>query len=274
MFSTTLTIFTLCAGIFAQQPAPIITNNLPATGYYASLTSGPGSIKGDIVLEAATDGTGMNVKISWNGFDLADSTEYIYHIHQFKVPETGNCNSTGAHFDPYGVGEGPEDVCEVSRPETCQLGDLSGKHGAITFMNDTNPSRSLEYLEEYLSTDPNDTAFFGNLSIVVHKKNNKFRLNCGNFAPLADRAAGTGTSPTYPNTTSTDVVATMTVTGSGTGAADSTSTAVVPGSTTRTTGATSSGGSGIQQSSEAAVQNFGGHLMLLLIGLAGVVCFI
>ncbi|KAK5096824.1 Cell surface superoxide dismutase [Cu-Zn] 4 [Lithohypha guttulata] len=252
MFSTTLAIFTLCAGIFAQQPAPIITNNLPATGYYASLTSGPGSIKGDIVLEAATD---------------------VYHIHQFKVPETGNCNSTGAHFDPYGVGEGPEDVCEVSRPETCQLGDLSGKHGAITFMNDTNPSRSLEYLEEYLSTDPNDTAFFGSLSIVVHKKDNKFRLNCGNFAPLADRAAGTGTSPTYPNTTSTDVVATMTVTGSGTGAADSTSTAVVPGSTTRTTGATSSGGSGIQQSSEAAVQKFGGHLMLLLIGLAGVVCF-
>jgi hypothetical protein len=53
-----------------------------------------------------------------------------YHIHEKPVPSDGNCTGTGAHLDPYKRGETPP--CDSSKPETCQTGDLAGKHGKIT----------------------------------------------------------------------------------------------------------------------------------------------
>jgi len=54
----------------------------------------------------------------------------VYHIHEKPVPADGNCTGTGAHLDPYKRGEVP--ICDASKPETCQTGDLSGKYGNIT----------------------------------------------------------------------------------------------------------------------------------------------
>ena len=54
----------------------------------------------------------------------------VYHIHVAPVPSNGNCSATGAHLDPYMRGAIPP--CEVGKPETCQVGDLAGKHGNIT----------------------------------------------------------------------------------------------------------------------------------------------
>ena len=52
-----------------------------------------------------------------------------YHIHDQPVPKDGNCNATLAHLDPYG--RGPTPPCDSAKPETCEVGDLSGKHGKI-----------------------------------------------------------------------------------------------------------------------------------------------
>jgi hypothetical protein len=53
----------------------------------------------------------------------------VYHIHDQPVPANGNCTATLAHLDPYQRGEDP--LCDASAPQTCQVGDLSGKHGEI-----------------------------------------------------------------------------------------------------------------------------------------------
>lgn len=66
-------------------------------------------------------------------------------------------------------------------PQTCQVGDLSGKlapmFGAIDQPFET------EYTDFFLSTDPAGVAYFGNLSVVIHAPNNA-RINCGNFVRI------------------------------------------------------------------------------------------
>ena len=54
----------------------------------------------------------------------------VYHIHDQPVPADGNCTATAAHLDPYLRGEIPP--CDNTHPETCQVGDLTGKHGNVT----------------------------------------------------------------------------------------------------------------------------------------------
>ena len=68
----------------------------------------------------------------------------VYHIHEKPVPADGNCTGTGAHLDPYKRGETPP--CDASKPETCQTGDLSGKHGNLT----TSPAESKAYVFPFL----------------------------------------------------------------------------------------------------------------------------
>lgn len=45
------------------------------------------------------------------------------------MPKDGDCTDTGAHLDPFERGEMP--ACDPDLPQTCQVGDLAGKHGAI-----------------------------------------------------------------------------------------------------------------------------------------------
>ena len=54
----------------------------------------------------------------------------VYHIHTLPVPADGNCTATMGHLDPTDRGE--LHACEVAAPQTCQAGDLAGKHGNIT----------------------------------------------------------------------------------------------------------------------------------------------
>jgi hypothetical protein len=67
---------------------------------------------------------------------------------------------------------------------------LSGKHFNIdsTFESQTF-QRS--YLDLYLSTNPEDPAFFGNRSVVVHALNGT-RLNCANFTQQWPANNGSG----------------------------------------------------------------------------------
>ena len=52
-----------------------------------------------------------------------------YHIHDQPVPESGDCAATLAHLDPYRRGQAVP--CNSTEPQTCEVGDLSGKHGKI-----------------------------------------------------------------------------------------------------------------------------------------------
>jgi hypothetical protein len=56
-----------------------------------------------------------------------------YHVHEFPRDPTnpdGPCSVTavGGHWNPYGAAG----KCNPQQPGTCEVGDLSGKHGQLT----------------------------------------------------------------------------------------------------------------------------------------------
>lgn len=62
------------------------------------------------------------------------------------MPDDGNCTATMAHLDPFERGEMPP--CDSAQPQTCQVGDLAGKHGAITTSKDST-SFSTDYTDDF-----------------------------------------------------------------------------------------------------------------------------
>ena len=99
-------------------------------------------------------------------------------------------------MDPYNITDAYK--CPGSAPDvasTCQLGDLAGKHGKIDTATLTTGSFQVQYLDLFLSTVPDTTAFFGNRSIVVHAANGT-RLNCGNFVSQSGDMGGSNSTST------------------------------------------------------------------------------
>ncbi|KAF2034927.1 Cu,Zn superoxide dismutase-like protein, partial [Setomelanomma holmii] len=167
-------------------PAPKVTGNPAGASYVATLPIKEGSpIRGSISAVTAPDGVGVKFSVSFSGLP-ATGGPFMYHIHEKPVPDNGNCTATGAHLDPYKRGEVP--ICDASKPETCQTGDLSGKHGNLTAQQ-----WSQEYIDPYSSTIPGTPAFFGDLSFVLHLSN-KTRIGCANFKVQGGFAVPSGGS--------------------------------------------------------------------------------
>ncbi|RPB11882.1 hypothetical protein P167DRAFT_536281 [Morchella conica CCBAS932] len=93
---------------------------------------------------ASTNGTGVAVKVDLLGFSGATGP-FNYHVHDQPVPADGNCNGTLAHLDPYQRGQTP--ACDKTAPETCEVGDMSGKHNAIPNTNGSLSMFSLSNVE-------------------------------------------------------------------------------------------------------------------------------
>ncbi|KAF2657509.1 Cu,Zn superoxide dismutase-like protein [Lophiostoma macrostomum CBS 122681] len=156
--------------------APEITGNPIGVQYQATLPDKAGTtVRGVVKASSGGDGKGVAFQIEVSGLPDASLGPFMYHIHEKPVPADGNCTGAGAHLDPYKRGETP--VCDATKPATCQVGDLSGKHGNIT----NSPADSTTFVDFYTSTDPSSNAFLGNLSFVIHS-NNKTRLTCANFS--------------------------------------------------------------------------------------------
>ncbi|OAA62625.1 cytosolic cu zn superoxide dismutase [Niveomyces insectorum RCEF 264] len=181
--------------------ATVTVNNPPGEAYVATLPSKAfdaaaypdgGNAKGSIWAEARPDGIGVVFKVNFSNLPKTGGP-FTYHIHANPVPADGNCTSTGGHLDPFGREDDP--ACNSKLKQTCQVGDLAGKHGKIT----SDPFNAT-YLDLFASTAPGNPAFFGNLSFVLHYPN-KTRISCANFAPAksADLPA-TGTNSSHPAT--------------------------------------------------------------------------
>lgn len=110
-----------------------------------------------------------------------------YHIHEKKVPDGGNCTSTGAHLDPTIRGETP--VCDKAFPQTCQVGDLSGKYGAIT----SDPFEAT-YTDIFGSMTNGANASIPDRSFVVHFSN-KTRISCANFEMASSANPSSSSAP-------------------------------------------------------------------------------
>ncbi|KAL8838039.1 MAG: hypothetical protein Q9170_002275 [Blastenia crenularia] len=176
--------------------AAIVENNPVGVTYTAVLPNSPTTgIRGYVAGTSNANGTGVNFNINLYGLPDASFGPFLYHIHDQPVPANGNCTATLAHQDPYIRGEMPP--CDPTQPETCQSGDLAGKHGNIT----TSPFQTT-FLDLYLSTARGPGSFFGNRSIVIHTSNTT-RLTCANFTLTSGNSTSSNSTVSGGNGTVT-----------------------------------------------------------------------
>ncbi|EER28022.1 hypothetical protein D8B26_006671 [Coccidioides posadasii str. Silveira] len=184
MHAKSLLAFTslLSAGFAAAQTgrlgdADVTVGNSPAVVYEAELLDKNNTnFRGTVLVSGSSDGVGVIYNVNFTGFPPFGGP-FLYHVHDQPVPENGDCLGTLAHLDPYERGEMPK--CDPSRPQTCQVGDLSGKFGDIEGVNGSF-SFQQQYHDPYSSVTYGLGSFVGNRSIVVHFANTT-RINCGNF---------------------------------------------------------------------------------------------
>ncbi|OBT64548.1 hypothetical protein VE03_05285 [Pseudogymnoascus sp. 23342-1-I1] len=165
-----LSVVSALAATTAATDAPKVTGNPSNIGYTATLPSSS-SIKGALYIYAPSTGDGTTVQFDLTNLPSAGGP-YAYHIHEHPVNSTGSCASTGGHLDPYAAGTA---TCAPTAPAACQVGDLSGKHGAVSA-----PGIVINYSDSYLSIVKDTPAFIGNRSFVVHDAAGA-RIACANF---------------------------------------------------------------------------------------------
>ncbi|KAK4171829.1 superoxide dismutase [Triangularia setosa] len=211
--SNNLSLF-LAAGVTAQSVEPetgklgdatIVSNNpvgvvykavLPAEAWFKPAYPDGGNIEGEITATAAESGEGVVYTYKLSNLPK-EGGPFPYHLHVAPVPSDGNCSVTLAHLDPFIRGENTS--CNPFGPQTCQVGDLSGKFGEIR--PETDGTWETTYTDLYSSTLEGIGAFFGNRSIVFHYPN-KTRISCANFEKVED---GDGTSVTILPTATTSL---------------------------------------------------------------------
>ncbi|KAL1962859.1 hypothetical protein VTN77DRAFT_9134 [Rasamsonia byssochlamydoides] len=185
--------------------APVANGSLPITYTATLFDKSTTGIRGTISGTGGPGGIGTTFVIDFTGFpDESIYGPFEYHIHVDRVPPDGNCTAALGHLDTTNRGEEPP--CNANEPATCQIGDLSGKHGLIV-AEDGEPWIE-EYIDYYLSTTPGNPAFIGDRSVVVHS-NNGTRLNCGNFELVSSPA---GAAPNAATKTASVTATTVTVT--------------------------------------------------------------
>ncbi|KAL8648481.1 MAG: hypothetical protein Q9210_004966 [Variospora velana] len=176
--------------------AAIVQDNPVGVTYTATLPDSPTTgVRGYVAGTSNANGTGVNFNVNLFGFPDASLGPFLYHIHDQPVPANGNCTATRAHQDSYIRGEAPP--CDRTQPQTCQDGDLAGKHGNIT----TSPFQTA-FLDLYLSTAQGPGSFFGNRSIVIHTSNTT-RLTCANFTLTSGNNTSSNTTSPSGNSTVT-----------------------------------------------------------------------
>ncbi|KAH6671295.1 superoxide dismutase [Halenospora varia] len=209
MFASTIIpviLTALVSGVVAQNGTDVLTtgqlgnatvveNNplgqtyvatLPATSFF-NPTDPLGNIKGSVSAVANPNGIGVQFKVSFSNFPTSGGP-FIYHLHDAPVPADGNCTNTLAHLDPFIRGEVLP--CNSSFPQTCQVGDLSGKHGKIS----VDPFVA-SYSDDFAATLPGLGSFFGNRSLTIHF-GNKTRITCANFTLQGTSTGGSNSTPT------------------------------------------------------------------------------
>ncbi|KAF9141396.1 hypothetical protein BGX30_004896 [Mortierella sp. GBA39] len=111
---------------------------------------------------------------------------FEYHIHEKQVGANNNCEATGGHLDPDPAKPGVV-PCDPYASDTCQVGDLSGKHGnlGVTPKGDLQ----LKYIDKQLKFTGDATTIVGR-SLVIH--NNGARIACANILPASQTTSANG----------------------------------------------------------------------------------
>ncbi|KAH9845489.1 Cu,Zn superoxide dismutase-like protein [Teratosphaeria destructans] len=186
---------------FAYGTAPVASGTPPGASF---------QVKGpcDSVVSSSPDGNGVVVNMNCAGLP-ATGGPFHYYI------ANGTCPTASAMLDPYKDGG---KTCDMGKPQTCAVGDLSGKHGAI---NRTSGQSS--YNDPYVSTVCGSNATVCGRSLIVNYANGTL-LSCANYLQAA------GGSGAAPMNSSTPVPSILTTTREATNiAAGPVSTVIVAG---------------------------------------------
>ncbi|ESZ95863.1 hypothetical protein SBOR_3757 [Sclerotinia borealis F-4128] len=191
---------------------PIYVATLPDAEFF-NPDDPRGNIKGSVSATGNPDGIGVQFQVQFSNLPTSGGP-FIYHLHAHPVPTDGNCTGTLGHIDPFLRGETPS--CNLSLPQTCQVGDLSGKHGKVI----SDPFQA-SFVDEFASTLPGLGSFFGNRSLTIHF-GNATRITCANFTLLngvvgGDNEGGASANSTRDgaNGTATSTGGPLQITGSG-----------------------------------------------------------
>ncbi|KAF2209689.1 hypothetical protein CERZMDRAFT_46467, partial [Cercospora zeae-maydis SCOH1-5] len=139
------------------------------------------NVTGNVTVSQGPGGNGVSVQAYFLGLP-ADGGPFVYHIHEKPISSDWNCSVAGPHLSPY-TSDYP---CKnISHPETCEAGDLSGKHGNFTDSNFT-----ASYIENYVSNNdaPGCGQCMTNRSLVLHFAN-QTAIACANFTLIGMHAA-------------------------------------------------------------------------------------
>ncbi|CAG8487424.1 8834_t:CDS:2 [Paraglomus brasilianum] len=159
----------------------LLTSSLPAdySSYpsthiaYAQFT---GAVTGTINFREDGSKTFTNVIVQFYSGLTNLTGLYAYHIHQYPVPDSGDCTLTGGHLSPSGYPDGAP--CDPAIASAYQEGDLSGKHGKLPGFS-SGQILYREYQDPYLKWEnPIDTIF--GRSVVIHYPNGT-RYACANI---------------------------------------------------------------------------------------------
>ncbi|KAF1960401.1 hypothetical protein CC80DRAFT_489564 [Byssothecium circinans] len=193
--TTTATILTLLTTLTLTNATPaepkLAAENPPNAILTAELPDTKTStIRGTVTLQtAAKDSVGVDGTVTLKGLPK-EGGPFIYHIHAAAVPADGNCTATGGHLDPMQAGTASTYKCDAKNPQWCEIGDLSGKYGAVEA---GNGEFSAKWTDRYISTNANEKDYAGKLSVVIHSADKK-RLACANFVVKSGGAAANGTT--------------------------------------------------------------------------------
>ncbi|KAB8212945.1 Cu,Zn superoxide dismutase-like protein [Aspergillus novoparasiticus] len=153
-----LCLLTLPHAIVSQN-APVTQENDPRLLHQAKLLDkDTTTIRGRMTIWSGLNDVGVRVHVLFLG--LPKVGQYLtYHIHERPVPDDGNCYGTGAHLDLYKRENKPS--CDMSAPQTCEIGDLSGKHGPVYAPGEQ--AFEVLYPDYFLSNVPDTAAYYSNL---------------------------------------------------------------------------------------------------------------
>jgi len=149
-------------------------------------------ISGSIKFHAMGE-EGVHVAVSLSGFPT-EGGPFGYHVHDQPVPADGNCTGTKAHLDPFQRGQ--KVACDPKRPESCEVGDLAGKHGKIP-AETGNGTYSTTYMDEYITLTEGVGSFIGNRSIVIHLADAS-RYVCVNITAMHNNGTTSDGHPPKP----------------------------------------------------------------------------
>ncbi|KAF3940543.1 hypothetical protein ABW19_dt0207884 [Dactylella cylindrospora] len=201
-FSTLLVSAAAVVSVASAQgytDAPITYGNSPSVVYEATIQSANVQYA-HLNFTGTTNGTGVYVQACFSGISAEQPGPYPYHVHVNPIPDNLNCTAAGGHLDPYMRTDTPP--CDSSQPQTCEVGDLSGKYGKVPVTANTE-TVCVAYTDLYLSLNEGDPAFIGNSrSIVIHNVN-LTRIGCGNITLASSTPVPTGNYTQAPVPTPT-----------------------------------------------------------------------